>query len=71
MERPKSFPADTRAFLDSAGPSHDTFRPLPKAVAREESRLHWHFRVGGVHAEENDRSRKARADVNALLLRSF
>ena len=71
MERPKSFPADTRAFLDRAAPSHDTFRPLPKALAQEESRLHSHFRMGGIHAEENDRSRKARADVDALLLRSF
>jgi len=71
MERPKSFPADTRAFLDSAAPSHDTFRPLPKTVAQEESRLHWYFRVGGIHAEENDRPRKARSDVDALLLRGF
>jgi len=71
MERPKSFPADTRAFLDIAAPSHDTFRPLPKALAPEESRLKWHFRVGGIHAEENDGSRKAWANVDALLFRSF
>ena len=69
MERPKSFPADTRAFLDSAAPSHDTFRPLPKALAPKESRLKWHFRTGGIHAEENDGSRKAWADADALLLR--
>lgn len=36
MERPKSFVPDTRALLDSAAPSHDTFRPLPKALAQEE-----------------------------------
>jgi hypothetical protein len=39
MERPKSFLPDTRAFLDSAAPSHDTFRPLPKALAQKGSRF--------------------------------
>jgi hypothetical protein len=41
MERPKSFVPDTRALLDSAAPSHDTFRPLPKALAQKGSRLNW------------------------------
>jgi hypothetical protein len=39
MERPKSFLPDTRAFLDSAAPSHDTFRPLSKARAQKCSRF--------------------------------
>jgi hypothetical protein len=46
MERPKSFLPDTRALLDNADPSHDTFRPLPKAVAGENSRLNWQFSMG-------------------------
>lgn len=71
MERPKSFVPDTRALLDSTAPSHDTSRPLPKALAQEESRLQRNLRVGGIYAQENDRSRKARADVDDLLLRSF
>jgi hypothetical protein len=39
MERPKSFLPDTRALLDGAAPSHDTFRPLPKALAQKGSRF--------------------------------
>jgi hypothetical protein len=39
MERPNSFLPDTRALLDSAAPSHDTFRPLPKALAQKGSRF--------------------------------
>jgi hypothetical protein len=46
MERPKSFLPDTRALLDSAAPSHDTFRPLPKAVAWENSGLNRQFSMG-------------------------
>lgn len=71
MERPKSFLPDTRALLDSAAPSHDTFRPLPKALAEEDSRLKWQFSVGRIHTEENDRPRKTRPDADALLFRRF
>lgn len=71
MERPKRFVPDTRALLDSAAPSHDTFRPLPKALAQNGSRLNRQFSVGRVHIEENDTSRKNRAAVDALLFRSF
>ncbi len=71
MERPKSFVSNTRALLDSAAPSHDTFRPLPKALAKEDSRLKWQFSVGRIHLEENDRPRKTRPDADALLFRRF
>ena len=71
MERPKRFVPDTRALLDSAAPSHDTFRPLPKALAEEDSRLNRPFSVGRIHIEKNDRPGKARPDAHALLFRYF
>ncbi len=71
MERPKSFPADTRAFRDGAAPSHDTFRPLPKTLVQKESAFRWQFHVGRVHTQEDDRARGAWPDANAVLFWCF
>jgi hypothetical protein len=71
MERPKSFLPDTRALLDNAAPSHDTFRSLPKALTQKGSSFNWQPGVGRIHIAENDSPRKARPAVDALLFRSF